>query len=388
VVALPIWVLTRIGFLLTGWFAGLIEANRVYPALRSPSGAHQAVSEFAWPFRLYSRYDAGHFFRIAAHGYYGGPHHSTQAFDIAFFPGYPLAGRAVAYVLGLGHPGPAAYFTALAILAWVGAGIAAVLIWRLAADQFDLCTARWSVLILLVGPYSVFLMASYSEGMFLALGLGAWLAGRSGRWWLAGLLAAGASIVRVNGLFLTAGLLVMFVIQARQTNRRIVRPDLASLALPVLAAGSYLWWLHGRTGSWSSWWTAEKIGWARREVTPWRALTNSWRRTMHIHGAPFIFQDWLEFVFAAILVACVIGLAWHRLWPEFVYVGLTAASLLTSAYYLSIPRSMVVCFPALVVIARALTQLRYRPVAVAVVSLGLAVLAVNTVTLVTSRWTG
>ncbi len=58
---------------------------------------------------------------------------------------------------------------------------------------------------------AVFLAAPYAEALFAALAFWAWLLARRGAWVWAGLLAAGATLVRVNGLFLAIGLVVLFL---------------------------------------------------------------------------------------------------------------------------------------------------------------------------------
>src|SRR5581483_554825 len=84
--------------------------------------------------------------------------------------------------------------------------VAVVALARLASLDHGPDAARPAVLFLSVCPLTVFLTAGYTEALFLAFALPAWLQARRGRWWVAGALAAGASTVRVTGLFLAAAL--------------------------------------------------------------------------------------------------------------------------------------------------------------------------------------
>ena len=113
------------------------------------------------------------------------------------------------------------------------------------------------------------------KGVFLAFALAAWLAGRRDRWWLAGLMTAGAAIVRINGLFLAAGLAVMFVLAARAAGRRIIRADALALTLPVLATAGYFGWMRATTGRWTTWFEVQERGWARTTTWPWTTLVHS-----------------------------------------------------------------------------------------------------------------
>ena len=374
-VGLSIWLLSRAVFLVGGFLITLIFG--------SARGKDAGLPAAVWPFRLYYNFDAGHFLRVAHYGYYPPPGQHLQVVSAPFLPGYPFAGRWVAQLLGFGTLTPAGLFTGLALVAWAGSALAAVLIWRLAAEQSDERTATWATAILLLGPYSLFLMAPYSEGPFLALALGAWLAARHDRWWLAGILAAAAALVRVNAIFLVAGLIVMYVLARR--GRRV---DAAGLLLAPIALFGYIAWLHSRTGSWTTWFLAQRIGWKRTMVTPWTALYNSVHRAVLDQDPAVRFQAWMELLFAVLMLISVIVLARRRLWPELTYVGLTTVSLLTSTYYLSVPRSMLLCFPALILLAHQPAAMVWRRLWWGAGAVGAGLLVVNTTTFLTNNWTG
>ena len=379
---LRFWAISRVAFLTYG----LVLAALI-PAVRSKNSSNPAM----WPVTLYAHYDTGHFLRLAAFGYPLKPFRlplMTGDNDHAFFPGYPIGARLLADALTGDKAGPPGYLVALAALAWAGAAVAAVLIWRLAADETDARIADRAVVILLAGPYAFFLVASYSEGVFLAFALAAWLAGRRDRWWLAGVMAAGAAIVRINGLFLAAGLAVMFVLAARAAGRRIVRAEALALTLPLLATASYFGWMRATTGRWTTWFEVQERGWARTTTWPWTTFVHSADRLLTVEPWPVRYQDWLEMVFAALLVLGVVVLVRRRRWPEVVYVGLTAGSLLTSSYYVSIPRSMLVCFPLIVIAAEWTRRSSRRWLVAACVTVGLAMLVFNTSTFLFNQWTG
>ena len=93
-------------------------------------------------------------------------------------------------------------------------------------------------------------------------------------------------------------------------------------------------------------------------------------------------------VFAGLLVLGVVVFFRRRRWPESVYVGLTAGSLLTSSYYVSIPRSLLVCFPLLVLAAEWTSRSPRRWLVAACVAVGGALLVVNTTTFLLNQWSG
>jgi hypothetical protein len=201
-------------------------------------------------------------------------------------------------------------------------------------------------------------------------------------------MTAGAAIVRINGLFLAAGLAVMFVLAARAAGRRIIRPEALALTLPLLATAGYFGWMRATTGRWTTWFEVQERGWARTTTWPWTTLVHSAKRLLTVEPWPVRYQDWLEMVFAALLVLGVVVLFRRRRWPEFVYVGLTAGSLLTSSYYVSIPRSMLVCFPLIVIAAEWTRRSAHRWLVAACITVGVAMLVVNTTTLLFDQWSG
>jgi Mannosyltransferase (PIG-V) len=375
VTGLSIWLASRVAFLAGGFL--------VTQAFHSAGGKDRGLPGTVWPFRLYSSFDAGHFLRVARYGYYPPPGTHLQVVSAPFLPGFPFAGRWVGQLIGFGTATPADLYAGLALVAWIASAIAAVLIWRLACDQTDEHTATRATAILMLGPYSLFLMAPYSEALFLALALGAWLAARREMWWFAGVLAGVAALVRVNAIFLVAGLAVMYVL-----SRRGRRLDATGLLLAPIAIFGYVAWLHSRTGSWTTWFLAQRLGWQRRTVWPWTALDNSVRRALIDHDPAVRFQAWMELLFAAAMIAVVVALARRREWPEFTYVSLTAVSLLTSTYYLSVPRSMLLCFPAAILLARRPQQLHLKRIWWAGAIGGAALLMINTTTFLTDNWTG
>lgn len=379
------WLFSWVTYLVVGHFfmamAGVVTRDTLPTA--------------AWPTYIFNQFDSGHFMRIAARGYFTF-NQNVPNWDEAFFPGYPLVSRLLAFVVGLGHVTPLSLFVGMAVVSWLGSLVAAVLILRLAGrDRGRQDVEPWPVGVLLFGPYAVFLMASYSESLFLALALGAWLAGRQNRWWCAALLAGFAGLVRINGLFLVAGLVVMAMSHSQVAGHRIAS-RVGVLAAALLAPLGYFTYLHGKSGSWSTWLHTQRSGWGRGTVFPWTAAWNSVARTWRDSSTTAErFQSSMELVFVALMLLGIWVLIQRRKWPELTYVSLTAASLLTSTIYLSIPRSMLLCFPFIVLAGQWFGKhlstdgpRRTRIVARLIVAAGLVLSMINTATFVSHQWTG
>ena len=370
---------TVAGPALRTWLASralvLVLAVAVSPLLaRQGRELHPAP----WPFDRLAGWDTWHFTRIAERGYLPP---GLPCCDQAFFPGYPALIRLV-------MPFTAGSALAAGVLVTLAAGaVAAVLLYRLALQlSGDERTARAAVLYLSVAPFGVFLTAVYSEALFLALSLGAWLASVRRRWWLAGAVAAGASLVRVNGLFLAVALGVLYLGQLWADGERRPRADVLALGLPVLATGGYFAYLTARTGSLTAWQDAQVAGWDRHGAWPWQGLLAGWRHVQEPASLHLQVSRWADLLTVVAGLVLVLVLARLRRWAEGVYVGLNVAVLVCSTTLVSAPRYTLTWFPAYLLIAELVQRPGWRwlrgplPIASAVA------MTVLTVWFATHRW--
>lgn len=328
-----------------------------------------------WFAQLFWDWDAHHLSDVAENGYVlTGPASTEQA----FFPGFPLATRGVATVLFGGHPDLAAIVVAGVVVTMVASLIAAIVFWRILADRFDDRIALAGTVLLMAGPYSHFLVASYSEALFLAFGLGAWLCASRGRWLAAGILGALASATRINGLFLVVALVVLFVLVERREARPVIARAIGLGAIGVSGAVAYFLYLFARTGNVFAWTTAQEKGWHRVTQAPWETFRVSLDVVIDPASATaFRIQGAFDILFAALVVVGVVFLVRRRWWAETVYVVLTAVPLMTSLSYLSLARNTLLLFPLVMLVASTLRTPRYRWIYWATLAAGVAILLFN-----------
>jgi hypothetical protein len=316
------------------------------------------------------RWDVGLFVTIAEHGYDGDPGRPPDAGLPAFFPGLPVTLRLVHLVVP-------DWSAAGLLVSLVAGAVATVALARLA--ELEGASGWIAVLGLLLFPTAVFLAAGYSESLFLAFAIPAWLAARQGRWPLAAALGAGASCVRITGLFLAVALVVEFV---AGRSRAVPMPQDAPrwrrapwLLVPFLPLAAYSAYHYARSGDWLAWKHAQEAGWGRELVWPWTSWRTTWQAAMGGDDSAVAFR--MEIAGAVLAVAVLLWLAAMRWWGELVYTGLQAAALMTSAYYLSIPRSLLLWFPLWVALARLATRRRWVIVGYAMVAAPLMLLGVT-----------
>jgi hypothetical protein len=227
-----------------------------------------------------ARWDSVWYLAIANDGY-GEP--ARQA----FFPLYPLLVRAVGLpgrVLGLGGADLLAGL-AVSVVAFA-AGLWCV--HRLVALELGDSVARQAVLLVALFPTAFAFSAVYTEALYLALTAGALLAGRTGRWPLAGLLGALAAATRSSGALLLIPL-ALFYLYGPRTDRRIEtlagrllsrprwyprhRPrwDMAWLALIPAGMGAFMLFLALAHGNAMGAWDAQHL-WYREFAGPFGAV--------------------------------------------------------------------------------------------------------------------
>lgn len=169
---------------------------------------------------VWARWDSVWFLRIAEHGY-----DAASGVAAAFYPLYP------ALLAGAGRAFGGHYVLAGILISLAACLAAFLLLHRLAEDRLGAEGARRAVLYLAVFPMSLFLQAVYSEALYLALALAAFLLAERGRWLGAGAVTGLAVLTRVSGVALLPALALL---AWRRPERRRA---LASLAVaPVLFA--------------------------------------------------------------------------------------------------------------------------------------------------------
>ncbi|HVA60811.1 MAG TPA: hypothetical protein VNG13_09805 [Mycobacteriales bacterium] len=364
--ALTVWIASRASVAVLAvagaWTVGDVSAGRM-PSFSA----------------LWNRWDVGLFDKIARWGYFGYPRHYPDQGVAAFFPGEPLLLRAVHVVI------PSWILAGLAISAVAGA-VAAVALARIAAIEGGPEQGRRSVLYLVASPFAVFLFAGYSESLFLAFALPAWLAGRHARWRSAGLLAAGASLVRITGVFLALALAIEYL-ATRRSRPRPVDAGAGWLLAPWLAVGGYFGYLRARTGDWLAWQHAQALGWGRSFTSPWQSFLTTWHAAWNPNqGAAYAWSFRTELLAVALGVVLSLVLLYRRRWGEAGYVGAQVAAFATSSFYLSVGRATLLWWPLWVMLAGA--ALRRPAVHVTYLALAAPLGAVLVIAFTQGHWVG
>ena len=311
--------------------------------------------------------------------------------SIAFMPLYPLMIRLTAPVFG-GN-----YLLAALVLSTVLCVIVLILLYELFAQVASQEVAREAVMMFLGFPTAFFLLAGYTESLFLVLVLLFWLLARRKQWLWAALVAGLATLTRLQGMVLSAVLLWMMLISlveqpaaslpgqlrqiveiVRSFPQKLVRsvPPVAwfAILIPPLFSAMYQLWL--KLAGYGTIPSALQAHWRLETVPPWTGFLLFLQR---IPTAAFHYMDWIDLIlFTIILIASLIGL--RRLDPAFsLYIWLTLAVLFTRGtpphLLASYSRYFLALFPLFLLPAQ--LPKRYQRLTVLVLSFSLQILLVS-----------
>jgi len=180
-------------------------------------------------------------------------------------PMYPLLIR-LGMALGL-HP----FISTLVISNLAAIGVFGLL-YRMVDQLWGADIARNSLIGMVFFPTAFFLLAGYSESIFLFFSLACLSAIQNKSWLLAGILAAVTTLTRHQGILLVLPM-AWEGIQAFRQSRSITKalPWLAALALPSMAMLSFGLYTHFALGA--TWpWETVSAGWNQHLGWPWEGL--------------------------------------------------------------------------------------------------------------------
>lgn len=296
----------------------------------------------AWVMYRFAHWDSNLYAAIAIRGY---PRVDFPHSYFSFLPGFPWAMRYLGSALGI-----EVRWAALIIVTISSLGC----VFLLRQVAFELTgsarAAQWGVLAFLVSPMAVFFAVDYAEAPFLALAMAAWLAGRRGAWVWAGILAGLASTLRITGPLVAAALVVMFLTQVSSRGRAWWNPRVLALGLGPAFVLGYAVWLHRQTGSWSTWTTAQRLGFGRATAWPWVGVVDALHKigtasTWHMEVVRLF--ELLAAAGSWVVAVCLFRRRW---WAEATLAGLCAASMSCSTILDSSPRYLSSVFPLYVLL--------------------------------------
>lgn len=259
---------------------------------------------------------------------------------------------------------------------------------KLAALDYDEKVQKWSLVLLLLFPTSLFFASVYTESFFFFSAIFSFYFARKGKWLWAGMFAFIATATRLVGVAVLAGVFVEYLVQE---HKKISIKNLSSLAIGSLGIGGYLFYLYKLTGDPLSFFHNVEI-YGQQRSTQMVLLPQVFYRYIfkivpHVDYSyfPSVFTTYLELGVASLFL--VILLASFRKLRLSYWIYFLAAYLLPplSGSFSSFPRYVLIIFPAFIFLAQSIKS-QNRLVQKIILALLLVVLLVSTSLFMRGYW--
>ncbi len=292
---------------------------------------------------LWKQWDVSNYIYIAKNGYTAV---GEGRYFIVFLPLYPFLIRISAMLIGN-------YEVSALLISNFASLIAGFYLYRLAKVDYPHSTALKSVFYLCIFPTSYFLIAGYTESLFLFLTIGCFYYARERNWLTAGVMGMFASATRITGLALIPALIYEFFSQRSEAESR-GKSHKGALFLCMIPFGfiSYLVLNYTVFGDAFAFVELQRAHWFKHLAPPWAGLSAAfwgilWREPAEkvlVGGAELVFG---LFGFASIIYAFITKLRHSYI----IYMLLTWLVVASTSYWLSMPRYMLSMFPVFFVLA-------------------------------------
>lgn len=192
------------------------------------------------------------------------------------------------------------------VISNLGTWLAFFLLYILVANHYEETTARDTLFLYALYPVAFFLVAGYTESLFLALTVGSLLLARRKAWGWAGIVAALATLTRNQGIVLSLVLLWEGMLQYREQKdlrAREIITILLSASLPVFAFGAFALYAHEVLRAGWPWQTLAAL-WGQYTGFPWEGILGSSRQLLTLPASSDLY--WLPTTFLDLFLALLI----------------------------------------------------------------------------------
>lgn len=343
-----------IGLTLAVKVAVLLVGGFAYVAL-----SNQSINDPMDLLRIWNRWDAPHYLDLVVFGYRAtdagnliGPHGYRSVYPgdlplyIVFYPLFPWLATIVNFLLN--DPLASAFVvTTLASL------FVAPLLYRLVRHDEEPAVAMRAAWFLLIFPTAYFLHIGYTEALFMALVLGSFLAARTERWWLAGLLGGLAALTRVNGLVLIPALAAEALTQwlHRPQEERRLRVEWLAIGLVGVGFAGYLALNQAIYGDALTFLRIQHEHWYKSLDWPWNGISGTLGWLSSSQPDNVLMQGWMELTFMFIGLVATLHAALRFRLSWFAWMAGNWLLFVSTSFVMSVPRYALTLFPLYVSLA-------------------------------------
>jgi hypothetical protein len=290
---------------------------------------------------LWNHWDAPHYVDIAKNGY---TNVGEGRYFIVFMPMYPLLIRLLASLTGN-------YEVSAILISNFASLLAGLYLYKLTKIDYPDSTALKSVFYFFIFPTSYFLIAGYTESLFLVLTIGCFYYARRGSWFSAGMMGMLASATRITGLILIPSLICEFLSQKSKTESKSVKN---AIFIGMIGFGfiAYLMLNYAVFGNIFAFLEVQREHWFKHLAPPWDGLLGALWGIFGRDPAGKMLVGGAELVFGLFGLFCILYAFVTKLRLSYsIYMLLTWLTVASTSFWLSMPRYMLSMFPIFIVLA-------------------------------------
>ena len=278
-------------------------------------------------------WDGGHFIGIAKNGYY-------TPEQYAFFPLYPLLIKTFTPIFlnnfNLAALFISSFFTFFGLLFFK----------KLGELDFKKDDVQKSMLLFLTFPTAFFLVAAYSEALFIFLSLSSFYFSRKEKWIWSSILASLASATKPFGILLFV-VLVYEYLKRRDFKLKRISYEMIYLFISPLGLLAYMIFLKLKTGS-AIFFITSQLNWQREFITfPPKVFFDKYFSVFSLNqiGTRFFAQQTLELISLGTYIMILVYSIGKLRSTYIIYGFLLLLMILSTGVLTSFPRFFILSFP-------------------------------------------
>lgn len=293
----------------------------------------------------WANFDGEHYLSIAMFGY--------KDLQLAFFPAYPLLINIFAKLIGSDIK---SYVWSGIILSNLFFAGSLVLFWKIIRLDYSKEIAKIATILLLVFPTSFYFGAVFTESLFLFLSLLTYYLYRKNKYLFAGLVGVLMTLTRLYGVFIIFMICVDILIKI--TNfEKIVKDKIYLVGISVSGILSYMWYCFISKGDALAFYSLQTNVGEQRSLHLIMLPQVFFRYIVKIipnltwSYPPIVFTTLLEFVVALLFLIITLFSFRKIRWDYWTYILLGYLTPTLTGSFSSLPRYVVVLFPAFIFMA-------------------------------------
>lgn len=300
-----------------------------------------ALPRFFW---LWANLDGGHYLSISRDGYY--------EYEHGFFPLYPVAVHLMRSITGI------PFVLSGLVVTYISFFVFLKWFWRLLRLDFSERDSRTMMIVFLSFPVVFYLIAVYTDALYLMLTVFCFWFARKRQWWRAGIAGGLAALARFPGIALLPALLVEMYLSEKKNWKQFV-----PIALVPLATLGYLFYIQVTDGDWRLFISSMGVWKQNQYVFPLQTAFRYTKILGSVRDMHLVYLVSAIELLASLGAISLLVIGRKLIRPSYlVYAASYLIIPLSSGTFQGMPRYVMHSFPILIILSLFLKKKWYTPI--------------------------